>query len=380
MIRFGSLIPVTIYPAFWLMAAAIGWLNTASLAGILIWVVVVFVSVLIHELGHALTGLILGQRVSVDLLALGGVTKRGGTRRLSLPQEFLFVLNGPLAGLFLYSLAHYAQGFVTQSTGPLAYGLQVAVYVNLFWTLINLLPIQPLDGGKLFSILLEGMLGFRGVKLSFFFSIVLSGALALLCFAGRLILPGAFFMIFAFESYRTWKGMRALTVLDADQTLQQQVREAEVLLEKGHFSEAEQRLRLLRERAPSGVLHVAATELLASALASQGHMQEAYALLSPKRKLLSPPGLLLLQQLAYQQGEWRAAADLGKQVFELAPTAETALLNARCHARLGEVTPTLGWLRFAHKEGGVDLPQALRETDFESLQRDPDFKDFIHSL
>ena len=50
-------IPLTIHPSFWLVALLIGWLSSASVGDAAIWVIVILVSLLIHEYGHALTAL-----------------------------------------------------------------------------------------------------------------------------------------------------------------------------------------------------------------------------------------------------------------------------------------------------------------------------------
>ena len=48
-------IPVRVHPLFWLIAVLLGISGDPQPAEILLWVVAVFVSILVHELGHALT-------------------------------------------------------------------------------------------------------------------------------------------------------------------------------------------------------------------------------------------------------------------------------------------------------------------------------------
>ena len=86
------------------MAALIGWLNTQTIQGALEWTVMIFVSVLFHEFGHALTAVSFGQIARIDLLGFGGLTQRHGPK-LNLWKEFLIVLNGPCAGLLLFIIA-----------------------------------------------------------------------------------------------------------------------------------------------------------------------------------------------------------------------------------------------------------------------------------
>src|SRR6187399_803252 len=100
MITIPGKIPVHIYPIFWLLALLIGWLYSFTILGAVILGFVVFISVLVHEYGHALSALAFGQQSFIELVGLGGVTQRQG-KRLSLGKEFIIILNGPLAGLAL---------------------------------------------------------------------------------------------------------------------------------------------------------------------------------------------------------------------------------------------------------------------------------------
>ena len=93
-------IPVAIHPLFWLLATVIGWIYSQSLPGVLIWIGIIFFSVLIHEFGHALTAVAFRQRAQIQLVALGGLTSFEGPK-LRFWQQFLITFNGPLFGFFL---------------------------------------------------------------------------------------------------------------------------------------------------------------------------------------------------------------------------------------------------------------------------------------
>lgn len=150
-------IPVTVHPSFILIALALGWIN--QLTGwelMAVWVVIVFVSVLVHEFGHALTARAFGASVEVELNGLGGLT-RWGVPDGELPpgRRALVSAAGSGAGFVLGGLG-YLVGTVFgpfQST-LVARGLGLLVFVNFFWGLLNWLPIRPLDGGHLLVSLL----------------------------------------------------------------------------------------------------------------------------------------------------------------------------------------------------------------------------------
>ncbi|MDB2614161.1 M50 family metallopeptidase [Chlamydiales bacterium] len=177
-------IPIHIHPFFWLLCLAIGWLNALSLEGVAIWGVVVFISVLFHEMGHALFSLLFGQEVAITLFALGGVTERRSRRELPVWKEFIIVLFGPLFGFILAFSAYALLQKVPDKWVLLSYGLSITYMVNLFWTVLNLFPIQPMDGGKLLSLVLQHFFGLRGLKFAFLISIIVG-----VLFGGGHVLP-----------------------------------------------------------------------------------------------------------------------------------------------------------------------------------------------
>ncbi len=155
-------IPVRVLPWFWLMAAILGF-NLLHIPGIgiillAIWMLVVFISILVHELGHALTAEALGCPSSIVLYHFGGLAFHHPGWKYTRRTRMLITLAGPLAGLALYGivklivLAHYRWGFIPDAlvrSEEFLWTLEFLLQVNLFWSLFNLLPIYPLDGGHL---------------------------------------------------------------------------------------------------------------------------------------------------------------------------------------------------------------------------------------
>jgi Zn-dependent protease/predicted transcriptional regulator len=121
--------------------------TTAYLLGA-VSTLLLFVTVLLHELGHSFTARALGLPVSrITLLIFGGVSKL--TTEPPTPRsEFLLSIAGPLTSLLLaglFSLLHAVAG-----TGPSAVSavLGYLASVNLILALFNLIPAFPLDGGR----------------------------------------------------------------------------------------------------------------------------------------------------------------------------------------------------------------------------------------
>jgi Zn-dependent protease len=180
--RLGS-ISVVVHPMHFLFALALGlsWASSppsgvSQAAVVGIWVVLVFVSVLFHELGHAIAFRAYGYSSTVQLLFLGGVTTPNTDRPLSWGKDVVVTLAGPFfgasLGLFCYVLFH-------QATTPVAaYALFIGTVTNFFWAGFNLVPILPMDGGRVSRAILGRLFGRPGVVAAYALGLLLCGALA----------------------------------------------------------------------------------------------------------------------------------------------------------------------------------------------------------
>ncbi|RIH85978.1 site-2 protease family protein [Calidithermus roseus] len=106
-----------------------------------------FASVLIHELGHALTARGYGVRTrEITLWLLGGVAQLERIPRAR-GAEAVIAIVGPLVSLGLAGLCALLRS-LSASEGGLAFLLGYLSVVNLSLALFNLLPALPLDGGR----------------------------------------------------------------------------------------------------------------------------------------------------------------------------------------------------------------------------------------
>ncbi|MCS7045059.1 MAG: site-2 protease family protein [Gemmataceae bacterium] len=196
-------IPVRVHPFFWLSLVILGWggspTESSRLPFLLIWTAAAFVSVLVHELGHVLMGRWFGRRGHILLTGFCGLAL--GSADLPLRrQRILVALAGPAAG-FLFGAAfaagcwlfHPSLALVTLqlvvgltptvdvAPRPSPYvsdAVYVVLWINLFWGLVNLLPIWPLDGGKVCLETCEHYRGREGERLGFKISLVVAAAIA----------------------------------------------------------------------------------------------------------------------------------------------------------------------------------------------------------
>ncbi|CCB91957.1 Metallopeptidase, M50 family [Waddlia chondrophila 2032/99] len=372
-LNFGS-IPVRIQPFFLVLIFLIGWLSTQSLLLTFLWAFVIFYSVLAHELGHALTAKKFNQSVMIELFGMGGVTYRQGPP-LRKWQDFVIVFNGPLAGFSLAAAAYLLLKILGANPPNLfSYLLIVTFNVNLFWTVVNLLPVHPLDGGHLLRILFEGMMGFRGAQAALLLSTLFGLAFSILFFIIHFWIAGALFFMFTFESFRKFQSTLQLSNSDQSEELQALYKEAEEVRASGMDEESLQLFLELRKKAGEGVLFLGASESAAQLLVRLGRLKEAYKILLPISKKLSMSSLFLLHQLAYELGHWKEAATIGNQVFQQRPEYEIAAINSLCHAALGEAEPAVGWLQAAIDAGLPNLSEFLQKREYDRIRENDQFK------
>lgn len=379
MITIPGRIPISIHPLFWLLAALIGWLSSYSLSGTFIAMVVILFSVLFHEFGHALTACLFKQKARIELAAFGGFTYRQGAK-LKLWEEFFVVANGPLAGFFLFVVAWLVLNNATLTNPSLAFLVKFTAMVNLFWTVVNLVPVLPLDGGHLLSIVLEGIFGFKGIKMAIYIGLAIAIAVSILFFVLGAFLVGALFLILAFEGMRSLRYYKMLTEKDRDEELQTLMKEGEKQFKEGNEEEALAKFEQVREKTKEGILYTLATEQMAQILKHLGRYDGAYKLLLGIEKSLSKELLPLFQFLAYHTGHIEKATCLAKESYQVRPDFETAFLSARSFAAKGDVEPAVGWLECSVREGLPSPVAHMQKKDFDLIRTQPAFQEFLKTL
>lgn len=139
------------------------WMPINGIIGVAVWaslVILLFGSVLMHELGHALTARRYGIHTQdIVMTPIGGMA-----RVLSMPknprQEIAIAVAGPLVSLSLAGISFALLLPLSMLPAlPLAVfaGAQLLFYINLMLGLFNLVPALPMDGGRV----LRGILSLK---------------------------------------------------------------------------------------------------------------------------------------------------------------------------------------------------------------------------
>ncbi|MGE0757940.1 MAG: site-2 protease family protein [Pirellulaceae bacterium] len=236
--------PVRVTPFFWIVAALLGYemarglrdVRPGQFVWLVIWVAAVFLSILVHELGHALMMRRYGSSASVVLYHFGGLAIPGGysvwgtsSRRRDPNQQIWISLAGPgaqlgLAAAILMALRVFGFRSLVDTVWPidilfptaaekrlplaLDVSLLFLVLPSIFWALINLLPIYPLDGGHVARELFSMFGGADAVRWSLGLSLGTAIAAAVYLFTHGQSFNALLFVSLAVSNYQMLQMLR----------------------------------------------------------------------------------------------------------------------------------------------------------------------------
>lgn len=200
-------IPVRVIPWFWLAGVLIGfhWAQDPEQGPLLllIWLGVMFVSILVHELGHACFAALFGYPPSILLYQFGGLTLFQPIRGYSTAKAILIVAAGPAFGAAL-ALASFMALVVMSDRAPplLQTALGMLISINIFWTILNIMPVLPLDGGQICRELCVAASPRRGIVVALSISIAVAALIAAGLFYIHQPFAGIMFAMLGMQSFQ----------------------------------------------------------------------------------------------------------------------------------------------------------------------------------
>jgi Zn-dependent protease len=213
----------TVYmtPVFLVIMALLAFqgVNTAQqlLVGLL-YLPVLFIGILLHELGHAEMSKKLGFGTSeVMFWGLGGLAINRASRRRTPKESIAIALAGPAVSLLLglasgAGLYAWAGGF--SPADMFGQFLYLMMSLNLFWAVFNLLPIYPMDGGQATRSALELVMKRRRKDVPKFTGVISLVTLALALGVASVALRPDLFMVFL-ALYFGWINVKLIRQGDA---------------------------------------------------------------------------------------------------------------------------------------------------------------------
>lgn len=227
-VRFGLFgIPVRVHPMFWLIGLLLG-MNSHTPVELACWLLALFTSILMHELGHAFAMRAYGYYPSILLHGFGGVTSYGpsayGSQRTDGSSRILIAAAGPAAGFALSAalylvlrmagvameiqvglpeLVQISIGQISKSAA-LSEFIRQLFFVSVTWGFVNLLPVAPLDGGQISEELFTMINPRDGMRWSSMLAIVTAALVAVFAIVyGHGIYVALLFLYLAYWNYMT---------------------------------------------------------------------------------------------------------------------------------------------------------------------------------
>jgi Zn-dependent protease len=401
------------------------------------WLFVVFISILVHELGHALVCRRFGLSPRIQLYAMGGLTSWSDSIRVSPQKNIAISLAGPFAGFLFFGVVYLSSGIfpdeMDSELGNQFY--KDLMWVNLFWGVVNLLPVLPMDGGHVVDSIEELVSKKTGGLVAPAFSFIVAAGAALWAFSisqlFMAILMGVFVWInlsVLIQRFQARRDKRLHSPLEqAQQSFKQRdgaavVRQAQEILQSAGSDAVkcsaqqllvqglllenkleEAKKELIRLQAVYGpdasqqALISCSTDDWPRALplieyayqssrSSVMGMMYAHALIDAKRfteamPLIADPRLAdyatglyaLMQTRAFEAGEFDLSAEAGALAIARGGGPHIAYNIACAHARAGRIDQALEWIKRAVDAGYSDLESLEKDPDLEVLRDHPEF-------
>jgi Zn-dependent protease len=402
------------------------------------WLFVLFISILIHELGHALVCRAFGLSPQIQLYSMGGLTSWSGDIRISPQKNIAISLAGPFAGFLFFGVVYLSSIYIFPDVMDSEFGERLykdLMFVNLFWGVVNLLPVLPMDGGHVIESIEELASKKTGGLIAPAFSFIVAAGFVFWAFStSRLfmaILMGIFVWInlsvliqrfqahrdkrlhspleHAQESFKQRDGAavvrQAQEILksagsDAVKCSAQQLLVQGLILEKNLEEAKKELIRLqavygpdasqqaligfetdewpralpLIEYAYQSSQSSVMGMIYAHALIGAHRFTEAMPLIADPRLAEYATGLYaLMQARAFEAGEFDLSADAGALALQRGGGPHIAYNIACAHARAGRIDQALEWIKRAVDAGYSDLDSLKNDPDLEILRNHPEF-------
>src|SRR5690606_11580998 len=372
---------------------------------------------------------------------MGGHTQPQVRGPLSWGKDVFITAAGPAASLLLTLVAGGAHLLLRDAPpspgGHFVYNLFIA---NAFWTVLNLLPVMPLDGGRLSMKFGKKLLGRNGIIASQLLALAVCAILVVFGMRMGQLLITLFFGFFGFQTFKLLMAiLNGEAVLEDEPPMEPQLVEADALLREGRLDEARESAQQVLREFHSRRLQARANMILrwdalkeANGRLALTHFGQAQGLRIPPSALAASFSLIGDEQRAlpfwevawsesqdptvlhewagaliragradtldrlpgvridlayvcasrtpFLRGAYSEAAEIAETGLEKAPSQELAYDAACAHARSGDTQAALRCLNRASELGFNDHAYASTDDDLSRLHGQPAFHAWLTGL
>lgn len=415
--------------------------STAQVFAVGMWMVMISFSIFVHELGHAFTAKSFGYRPEIRLVSLGGETSLNANETVPWHRSLLVSLAGPMAGLAL-GFGALLVWQLRANEGPLAFVVSGLAIANIFWSVFNLLPVSPLDGGHIAQTVLMRLFGRKGFLFAQIIGLLMGGLLVAFALAAEQLYIGilsAFWVIRAVTSINAYaKG--ELPPTGQNHPLEQALQKASELYKSGQYEQSKQLLNAINEQELQPEMRAQVQELLGWVALKSGQgraaldhfaqvqgkavaphaLAAAFSLIGDESRAVPlwematraspneptvlheyagalirsgreadarrlpnvkmPQAFAAAQRVFFLRNEFADAGRVAEAAYTEAPDAESAYEAACMWARAGRNDDALRLLEAAAKHGFARKDLAEGDEDLKTLRADPRFAAWLSSL
>lgn len=301
-------IPVRVNPWLFLLLFMLG--RGLQPKGLLLFVPCAVLSLLVHEFGHALVARRYKLNPEILLHGWGGLTAH---QRASTPgQEAKIIAAGPFAGLLLFGTSYLVNRYVALPPGAPTAVFGLLEDINFYWSIFNLMPMWPLDGGQLLRLgAMKIWQPARGERIAHIASIVVVGLVAFFAYQAGFGGPLMLIML----GLTAWQNFQALSAAPGasprrdNPHARQLLLHAEAAYQAGNDEEAARLCHQLRSEGNVPPLLLArAWAILGVTTTRRGEHEEALSYLQRAPDL--PEVVEAKAQCLYELGQYDALEEL----------------------------------------------------------------------
>ncbi|MCI0382226.1 MAG: site-2 protease family protein [Chlamydiae bacterium] len=371
-------IPVRILPTFWLFLVVFSGMYRGLSWYSLILGVVLMLSLLTHEYGHALTARYFGARPEITLEGFGGYAQYD--QYLITPkQRFLIILNGPLFEGILILIPYLLLKWHLFQNHYVLFFLSATMQINILWCLLNLIPVMPLDGGHLVRYLLESKFGAKGQKATLVIGLISSLVAVPYLFYMGFFFFGTLLGIFGYQNLKLLWGVVFFShkVYPFDHY----VRGIEAM-KGGDLAGAKAILKKLL-KCKDKQMKNSAIVALSNIHLQENEGQKSYELLLSADHELLKEGKHLLCKLAFERKNYPLVCKYAREIYEIEPSFEVAVLNSKAFACVNEAVYAGGWLETASLFGNdyrEDVKGLIVDPIYDGVREHEGFKHYAEKI
>lgn len=340
-------IPVTVQPWFFAVILFLGALYAQLGWGYVVsWVLIATLSITVHEFGHAFAFRGFGLRPTITLHGMGGLTSASTSdadATFTPAKSIVTSLAGPLSALFLIGIPAWIAarnrgfdpglGFTIShfGTNPTEIILQQLVFINVGWSLLNLIPVLPLDGGNIVASVGELVAPDSGRRIANIASIALSVTFGIWGWTNHFFVAPIFAAMFI--------GMNVVELTNTrHEDAERELAAATRALIDYEPMRAEQLTWSVLTQSPTGERFRWATELTAWARLARGDLRGAHAAIHTLSGNAGPSASLL-GAMALSEGRPQEGVSTLAWSFLHDEHKAAKVLGAMAAAQSGQVVP-----------------------------------------